>query len=111
MLTEFYREALERAGVQPLQKAFDDELGTQVQSLDLVNNFRLEVFFNSGQGKTLGVVGREFAAVAGGDLQNADTGSPVPPSVAQLRCFTNAEFPFRFSVPGNGSVVVHLVAT
>ena len=48
MLAELDRKAVERAGVQPVQKAFDDELRPQVEPRNLPDHFRLQVFFDGG---------------------------------------------------------------
>src|SRR5215469_13949706 len=43
MLAELDREAVKRAGVQSGQEAFDDELGAEVESADLADDFRSQV--------------------------------------------------------------------
>ena len=36
--------------MQPLQESFDDKLCAQIQPLDLVDDFGLEILFDSGLG-------------------------------------------------------------
>src|SRR4029450_4914944 len=48
MLGKLDREAMKRRGMQTLEEALDHELGPQVQSLDLVDDFRLEIAFDGG---------------------------------------------------------------
>ena len=43
MLAELDTEALKRTGVQPRQKAFDNEASAQVEPGNSLNDFRLEV--------------------------------------------------------------------
>ena len=42
---------MKRTGVQSLQKSLDDELGAQIEPLDLIDDFRFEVFFDGGHWK------------------------------------------------------------
>ena len=51
MLAELDRKAMKRAGVQPVQKSLHDELRAQVQPLDLVDHFGLQIFFGGGHGE------------------------------------------------------------
>ncbi len=44
MLGELDAEALEGAGVQAGQEPLDDELGAQVETGDLPDHFRLQIF-------------------------------------------------------------------
>ena len=46
VLAELNTKAVERAGVQTMQKASHDELSSQIKPLDLVDDFGLEVFFD-----------------------------------------------------------------
>src|SRR5262245_21944455 len=48
VLGEFDRESMERRRMQPLQKPFHHKLRAQIQPLDLVDDFRLEIFFDAG---------------------------------------------------------------
>jgi len=44
---------LERAGVEPLQEALDDELRAQIKPLDLVDDRGLQVLFGGGHGNAM----------------------------------------------------------
>ena len=46
MLAELDRKAVERAGVQALQKALDDELRAQIEPRNLANDFRLQILLD-----------------------------------------------------------------
>src|SRR5208337_3674384 len=50
VLGELHREALERAGMQPRDKALDDELGAQVQPRHLADDLGLQILFGGGHG-------------------------------------------------------------
>ena len=46
MFAELDTEPVKRTGVQSVQETLHDELGPQVKSLDLVDDFRFKVFFD-----------------------------------------------------------------
>ena len=47
VLAELDGQALERRGVQALEKTFDDELGAQIEPADLADDFGAQVFFGA----------------------------------------------------------------
>ncbi len=46
MFAEFHGKAVERAGVQALQEAFDDELRSQIEPGNLPNYFGLQILLD-----------------------------------------------------------------
>jgi hypothetical protein len=55
VLAELDREAVERAGVQALEKALNDEFGAKVEAGDLADDVGAEVLFGAGHGVSIRV--------------------------------------------------------
>jgi hypothetical protein len=50
MLTKLDRKTMEGTAMQALHEAFDDKLGAQIKPFDLIDHFRLQIFFYARHG-------------------------------------------------------------